>query len=143
MGQSDRILKKENQHPTRQSRVLEEAIRRRPSEKSVRSAAGQVRLAELGGLGPLVDWTALNSDMRHSFKVVFTEKSIYGFRKQYTRLTKKKHPLRNVQKALPRLSHTFVFTRFIALSHTFESYSSTRCFSSILFIHGIVTQLGL
>ena len=61
MGQSDKIswILKENQHPTRQSQVLEEAIRRRPSETSVRFATGWVRLADAGGSGPAVDWTAL------------------------------------------------------------------------------------
>ena len=54
-----RILKKENRHPTRQSRVLEEAIRRRPSEKSVRPATGRVRLIKVGGSGPSIDWTTL------------------------------------------------------------------------------------
>ena len=66
MGQSDRIyriLKKENRRPTRQSRVLEEAIHRRPSKKSVQSVTGRVRSAESGGSGPSVDWTALSINM--------------------------------------------------------------------------------
>lgn len=62
MGWSDRvsrILKKENRRSTRQSRVLEKAIRHRPSKKSVRSAAGRVLSAAAGESGLAVDWTAL------------------------------------------------------------------------------------
>ena len=59
LDQVDRILEKENRHPTRQTRVLEEETRHQPPEKSVRSAAGRVRSAELGGSGLSVDWTAL------------------------------------------------------------------------------------
>ena len=62
MGQSDWvswILKKENQRLTSQSRVLEEAICHRQSEKSVWSTTGRVRFAEAGASGPSVDWIAL------------------------------------------------------------------------------------
>ena len=64
MGRSDQvswILKEENRRPTHQSRVLEEAIRRRPSEKSVRSMVSRVWSAEVGESGPAVDWTTLLS----------------------------------------------------------------------------------
>ena len=42
LDQVDRILEKENRHPTRQTQVLEEETRHQPPEKSVRSAAGRV-----------------------------------------------------------------------------------------------------
>ena len=55
----DRILEKENRPPTRQNRVLEKQTRRRPSEKSDRSAADRVRSAGAGGSGWPDLWTAL------------------------------------------------------------------------------------
>ena len=48
----DRILEKENRPPTRQNRVLEKQTRRRPPEKSDRSAGA-------GGSGWPGLWTAL------------------------------------------------------------------------------------
>ena len=42
LDQVDRILEKENRHPTRQTRVLEEETRHQPPEKLVRSGAGRV-----------------------------------------------------------------------------------------------------
>ena len=74
MGRSDRIyriLKKENRRSTHQSRILEEAIRRRPSEKLVQSAAGRIRSAESGGSSPSVDWTALLSVIATSHLLFF------------------------------------------------------------------------
>ena len=59
-----RILKKENRHLTCQSRVLQEAIRRRLSERSVRSAVGWVRSIKAGGLSPAIDWTTLGGGSR-------------------------------------------------------------------------------
>ena len=62
MGQSDRfdrILEKENRPPTRQNWVLEKQTRRRPPEKSDRSAADRVRSAGVGGLGWPGLWTTL------------------------------------------------------------------------------------
>ena len=55
----DRILEKENRPPTRQNRVLEKQTRRRPPEKSDRSAADRVRSAGAGGSGWPGLWTAL------------------------------------------------------------------------------------
>ena len=55
----DRILEKENRPPTRQNRVLEKQTRRRPPEKSDRSAVDWVRSAGAGGSGWPGLWTAL------------------------------------------------------------------------------------
>ena len=66
MDRSDRfnrILEKENRPPTRQNRVLEKQTRRRPPEKSDRSAADRVRSAGAGGSGWLGLWTALGIRM--------------------------------------------------------------------------------
>ena len=49
----------ENRPPTRKNRVLEKQTRRRPPEKSDRSAADRVRLAGAGGSGWPGLWTAL------------------------------------------------------------------------------------
>ena len=78
VGRLDRIyqiLKKENRRQTRQSQVLKEAIHRRPSKKSIRSAAGRVRSAESSGSSPSVNWTTLQGPI-----VVF-EKHYYSLSK--------------------------------------------------------------
>ena len=62
MGRSDRVSRiweEEIRSPTRWSRILENEIRRRPPEQSVRSAADRVRSAAAGGSVPAGPWTAL------------------------------------------------------------------------------------
>ena len=58
-GRFDRILERENQPLTRQTRVLEKQTCHRPPEKSDRSAAVRVRSAAAGGSGWPGLWTAL------------------------------------------------------------------------------------
>ena len=95
MGRSNRIyriLKKENRRLTRQSQVLEEAIRRRPSEKSVWSAVDRVWSAESGGSDPSIDWTTLQGPI-----VVF-EKHYYSPSKKKKKQKNKKQKQQQQQQ---------------------------------------------
>ena len=93
MGRSNRIyriLKKENRRLTRQSQVLEEAIRRRPSKKSVWSAVDRVWSAESGGSDPSIDWTALQGPI-----VVFEKHYYSPSKKKKNKKTKNKNSNNN------------------------------------------------
>ena len=76
----DRILEKENRPPTRQNRVLEKQTRRRPPEKSDRSAADRVRSAGAGGSGWPSLWTALSvSIAKQKFSKYFIQNLRYDW----------------------------------------------------------------
>ena len=78
----DRILEKENRPPTRQNRVLEKQTRRRPPEKSDRSAADRVRSAGAGGSGWPGLWTALRQTVNDC--LLFTYRLIIFFPSNHT-----------------------------------------------------------